>query len=366
MQGYTEADREVLYKKVQSTLSIAKKDPAKELKNRKAEQEVAFLDQYPIESFASKLKQYGKLPFKASSLDILQINLGYLCNQVCNHCHVNAGPARKELMTMETMESCLKALDSGKFSTVDLTGGAPEIHPDFKWFVEEISKRNVKIIVRSNLTILTFHEDYAYLPEFFKKHQVEVIASLPCYTEDNVDKQRGEGVFDASIEGLQLLNKLGYGKENSDLKLNLVFNPGGASLPGSQESLEKDYKRILKEHFDIDFNNLYTITNMPISRFLNDIKNQGKLDHYMHLLVDNFNPEAIDNVMCKTTVSIRWDGTIFDCDFNQMLNLPVANTKTNNINTIDINELVNRNIVIKNHCYGCTAGAGSSCQGAIS
>lgn len=366
MEAYTEADQNILYKKVQATLEKAKTNPITEIKKKKSLEEIRFLDAVAVEKFTDKLKHYKQIPLKPSSLEILQINVGYLCNQICNHCHVNAGPSRRELMSRETMNACLSALDNGAFNTVDLTGGAPEIHPDFKWFVEQISKREVKIIVRSNLTILTFHEDYAYLPEFFKKHKVEVIASMPCYTIGNVDKQRGEGVFDASIKGLQILNKLGYGKENSDLTLHLVYNPVGSSLPGSQEGLERDYKVMLKQNFDIEFNSLYTITNMPISRFLNDLKSQNKVDDYMNLLVDNFNLAAVENVMCRTTISVRWDGTIFDCDFNQMLHLPIADAAVRNIKNFDSERLLKRKIILKNHCYGCTAGAGSSCQGAIS
>ncbi len=365
MESYTAKDRDVLYKKITETLHKSKTDSITQIKEKKALQEIEFLENIAVPSFTEQLKKYKYTPLKPSNLDILQINLGYLCNQVCNHCHVNAGPSRKELMSRETMNDCLKALDSGSFNTVDLTGGAPEIHPDFKWFVEETSKRNIKIIVRSNLTILTFHEDYNYLPEFFKKHKVEVIASMPCYTLENVDKQRGEGVFEASIKGLQILNTLGYGN-SSDLNLHLVYNPGGPSLPGSQKGLEKDYKRMLKDNFNITFNSLYTITNMPISRFLNDLKKQEKVAHYMHLLADNFNLAAVENLMCRNTISVRWDGTMFDCDFNQMLNLPIADKNTRNIKNFDLKKLANRNIVLKNHCYGCTAGAGSSCQGAIS
>lgn len=364
MEAYTLSDQEILYKKVQETLVKAKTNPITEIKQKKALVEIAFLEKVEVVSFADKLNHYKQLPLRPKNIEILQINLGYLCNQVCNHCHVNAGPSRKELMSEETMIACLHALDQGTFTTVDLTGGAPEIHPNFKWFVEEISKRNVKIIVRSNLTILTFSEEYFYLPEFFKKHQIEVIASMPCYTLENVDKQRGEGVFEASIKGLQILNKLGYGTDKN-LNLHLVYNPGGASLPGSQEGLEKDYKRMLKENFDIVFNNLYTITNMPISRFLNDLKTQNKVEHYMHLLVDNFNLAAVENVMCKNTISVRFDGTIFDCDFNQMLHLPISDSSVQNIKDFNLKKLQNRNIVLKNHCYGCTAGAGSSCQGIV-
>ncbi|WP_139956760.1 arsenosugar biosynthesis radical SAM (seleno)protein ArsS [Flavicella sediminum] len=364
MSTYTEEDQITLYNKVQATLAKAKRSPVTEVKRKKALEEIKYLENVAIESFTDKLQKYNFTPLKPTGLDILQINVGYLCNQICNHCHVNAGPARKELMTLETMNACLAALDEGNFHTVDLTGGAPEIHPDFKWFVEEISKRNVKIIVRSNLTILTFHEDYAYLPEFFKKHKIEVIASMPCYTIENVDKQRGEGVFEASIKGLQILNTLGYGVE-SDLTLHLVYNPGGASLPGDQMGLERDYKEMLKKNFDVVFNNLYTITNMPISRFLTDLKNQDKVEHYMHLLVDNFNLAAVENVMCRNTISVRFDGTIFDCDFNQMLHLPISGKGSKNIKDFNLEELATRTIVLKNHCYGCTAGAGSSCQGVV-
>ncbi|WP_152287054.1 arsenosugar biosynthesis radical SAM (seleno)protein ArsS [Flavicella marina] len=365
MEAYTLADQEKLYAKVQETLAKAKTNPISEIRKKKSEEDVLFLEQLPVQGFSKKLHQYSKLPFQANGLDILQINVGYLCNQVCNHCHVNAGPSRRELMSVETMKHCLAAIDLGGFSTVDLTGGAPEIHPDFKWFVQEIAKRNVKIIVRSNLTILTFAKEYEYLPLFFKEHKIEVVASMPCYTLENVDKQRGEGVFDASIKGLQLLNSIGYGKEK-DLNLHLVYNPGGPSLPGSQEGLEKDYKRMLKENFDIVFNQLYTITNMPISRFLNDLKTQNKVEEYMNLLVDNFNLSAVENVMCRDTISVRWDGTIYDCDFNQMLHLPVLDKQLQNIKDFNAEKLKNRTISLKNHCYGCTAGAGSSCQGVIS
>jgi len=365
MEAYTSADQEILYKKVQETLAKAKTNPIREIRKKKYDYDVSYLENLLIPGFSEKLNKHQQLPFKAKSLDILQINLGYLCNQVCNHCHVNAGPSRRELMSISTMNHCLEALDAGGFSSVDLTGGAPEIHPDFKWFVEEISKRDVKIIVRSNLTILTFSEEYHYLPVFFKTHKVEVIASMPCYTLENVDKQRGEGVFDASIKGLQILNKVGYGTVKG-LDLHLVYNPGGPSLPGSQEGLERDYKSMLKDNFDIVFNNLYTITNMPISRFLNDLKSKNKVEYYMNLLVDNFNLAAAENVMCRDTISVRWDGTVFDCDFNQMLHLPILDKKHQHIKDFSKLALENRKIVLRNHCYGCTAGAGSSCQGVIS
>ncbi len=365
MEKYTEKDRVEIYKKVRKTLQQVKEAPVEVTVSKKTRKDIAELNKIEIPPFSKQLKKFKQLPLQSDSFEILQINLGYLCNQVCNHCHVNAGPSRKELMSVKTMKDCLKAIDAGNFHTVDLTGGAPEIHPDFKWFVKELSQRNIKIIVRSNLTILTFHKAYEDLPTFFAAHQVEVIASMPCYTVENVDKQRGEGVFDASIEGLQKLNETGYGRTDSNLKLHLVYNPGGPSLPGDQESLEADYKRMLSANFGIVFNKLYTITNMPISRFLNDLKKSGKLLDYMRLLVDNFNSASVENLMCRNTVSIRWDGTMYDCDFNQMLDLPILGAVKNIEN---FNELVleKRNIVVQNHCYGCTAGAGSSCQGALS
>lgn len=361
MEKYTEKDRIEIYKKVRTTLEQVKERPLKPRASKKAKVELEELNAMSIPAFAKKI---GK-PIQTKDFEILQVNLGYLCNQVCNHCHVNAGPNRKELMTKATLESCLKALDVGSFHTVDLTGGAPEIHPEFRWFVTELSKRKLKVIVRSNLTILTFHKTYLDLPDFFAENGVEVIASMPCYTLENVDKQRGEGVFDASIAGLKKLNEVGYGRADSDLQLHLVYNPGGPFLPGSQEGLERDYKKMLSANFGIVFNNLYTITNMPISRFLSDLKQQGKLADYMHLLVDNFNLGAVENLMCRNTISVRWDGTLYDCDFNQMLDVPVQG-KVRTIEHYNEAALLDRNVVLHNHCYGCTAGAGSSCQGALS
>jgi len=315
--------------------------------------------------FNDYLKRSNEFPLKPSSLEIMQINVGKMCNQVCEHCHVDAGPDRKEIMSKTTMEACVKALDScPSITTIDLTGGAPEMNPDFQWLVSELSKRGKEVIVRSNLTILLANKKYKDYHEFFAKHKVHVIASLPCYTEENTDKQRGQGVFSKSIEAVKTLNKLGYGQANSDLKLDFVFNPGGPSLPGSQSGLEADYKRILKEQYDIVFNSLYTITNMPISRFLDYLITIGKDEQYMELLVNSFNPDAIKSVMCKNTISVSWDGYLFDCDFNQMLDLPVASS-SKSIHDFNAATLGKRNVVVNQHCYGCTAGAGSSCQGAI-
>lgn len=318
-----------------------------------------------VPAFSQQLKSCGLFPLKPTQIEILQINVGYMCNQVCEHCHVDAGPDRKEIMTRETMEACLKAIDNSEVNTVDLTGGAPEMNPNFQWFVEELSKRDIKVIVRSNLTILEANKKYGTYPEFFKKHGVTVIASLPCYTAENVDKQRGDGVFNDSINALIALNAQGYGQEGTGLELNLVFNPIGPSLPPSQEALEADYKRELMEHFGIVFNNLYTITNLPISRYLEYLMAIGKYETYMETLSNAFNPKAAEQVMCRNTISVSWDGNLYDCDFNQMLELPVDKRAPQHIMDFDKKSLTERNIILNQHCYGCTAGAGSSCQGAV-
>lgn len=313
--------------------------------------------------FSDKLQLQQSLPLRPVGIDIFQVNVGYMCNQVCSHCHVDAGPDRKEIMTRETMQQCLDLLSKTGAHTLDLTGGAPEMNPNFEWFVEQAAKIGVKdFIVRSNLTILVANKKYYHLPEFFAKNNVHVVSSLPFYNRERTDKQRGDGVFDKSIRALLLLNEQGYGREGSDLKLDLVYNPSGAFLPGDQEALENDFKKALKEDFDIDFNSLFTITNLPISRFLEYLVASDNYEDYMTALVDAYNPTAVDGVMCKNTLSVSWDGKLFDCDFNQMLDLPVA-AKSRHISDVDLVELLDRDIVISQHCYGCTAGAGSSCQG---
>lgn len=317
------------------------------------------------ETFASFDKYYatsGEEQLKAVSPEIFQINLGKMCNQVCKHCHVDAGPDRREIMTRETLELCLSALESSSANIVDLTGGAPEMNPDFKWFVSEVKKLNKHIIVRSNLTILETNgfKDYA---EFFANNGLEVVSSLPYYRESLTDKQRGSGVFQKSISALQKLNSLGYAKHESGLVINLVYNPVGAFLPPSQGSLEKDYKRELKKNFNVEFNNLFTITNMPISRFLDYLIASGNYESYMQKLIDAFNPAAALNVMCKNTISVGWDGYLYDCDFNQMLELQVGTPLSSHIKYYNEAILTGRNIVTGRHCFGCTAGAGSSCGG---
>jgi len=315
-----------------------------------------------IPSFNDKLKEYGQLPLTVSKLEILQVNIGYMCNQTCEHCHVDAGPDRKEIMSKETMVECLKIVKSAKIDVVDITGGAPEMNPEFRWFIKEINLLGVKdVIVRSNLTIVLANKKFNDLPDFFKKNKLHIISSLPCYTLDNTDKQRGKGVFKKSIQVLKQLNDLGYGK-NEDLKLDLVYNPGGAFLPGDQLALEKDYKKELFNSYDLTFNKLYTITNMPISRFLDYLVSSGLFTEYMNTLVNSFNPSTIKGLMCKNTLSVGWDGRLYDCDFNQMLDLPV-NDDIRHIKDINLEQLSKRQIVTSQHCYGCTAGSGSSCQG---
>ena len=288
-----------------------------------------------------------------------------MCNQVCKHCHVDAGPDRREIMTRETMELCLRAIAQGQhITTVDLTGGAPEMNPHFRWFVEEITRLGKQVIVRCNLTIILAHPKYHDLPDFFRQHRVEVVSSLPHFSASRTDAQRGEGVFEKSIQALQKLNAVGYGRAGSGLDLHLVYNPAGAFLPASQASLEKDFKRKLKRNHDIEFNSLFVITNMPISRFLDYLLQTDNYERYMQELIDAFNPAAAAGVMCRNTLSVGWDGSLYDCDFNQMLNLPVKPAGQRHLRDLDVEALDKREIVVNQHCYGCTAGSGSSCGGA--
>jgi len=318
-----------------------------------------------LPTFKAKISETSQFPLKAKKLEILQINVGYMCNQVCEHCHVDAGPDRKEIMTRDTMKQCLEVIKNSGAHTLDLTGGAPEMNPDFRWFVEEASKVGIKdFIVRSNLTIIRANKKYYDLPDFFKKHNVHVVSSMPHWTRGKTDKQRGDGVFDKSIKALQELNAIGYGMPGSDLKLDLVYNPSGAFLPGDQMSMEKEFKKALLDDFGIQFHNLFAITNLPIARFLDYLIASENYEDYMYQLVEAYNPAAVANVMCTNTLSISWDGYLFDCDFNQMLELPV-NSKSRHISEFNEELLEGRNIVISQHCYGCTAGAGSSCQGVV-
>ncbi len=318
-----------------------------------------------LPTFGRKIMETGQFPLRPKKLEVLQINLGYMCNQVCEHCHVDAGPDRKEIMTQKTMLQCLEVIKKTKATTLDFTGGAPEMNPNFRWFVDEASKTGIKdFIVRSNLTIIRAHKKYYDLPDFFKNHNVHVVSSMPHWTRGKTDKQRGSGVFDKSIKALQDLNAIGYGMLGSDLKLDLVYNPSGAFLPGDQVSMERDFKNALLEDFGIHFHSLFAITNLPVSRFLDYLIASDNYEDYMYSLVEAYNPSAVENVMCTNTISVSWDGWLYDCDFNQMLSLKVA-SNVKHISEYNEELLNNRNIIISQHCYGCTAGAGSSCQGTI-
>lgn len=333
-----------------------------------------------IPSFSGYLNERS-VSISRRDTKILQLNIGLYCNQACNHCHVESSPRRTEQMTLETAAKCMAIMDnSPSIDVVDLTGGAPELNPSFRFLVEEARKRGKEVIDRCNLTVL-LEPGQEDLPEFLASNGVRVVASLPCYSEANVDKQRGKGVFGRSILALQMLNAKGYGMEGSNLRLDLVYNPSGGTLPPSQSSLEIDYKQRLFTDFGIKFNSLLTITNMPIKRFADYLLQKGELDSYMELLVNNFNPAAADGLMCRNTLSVGWDGKIYDCDFNQQLQLSLgenlaplaageelASDGSKGFMTVyDIettSELISDRIVTDSHCFGCTAGSGSSCQGA--
>ena len=316
--------------------------------------------------FKDKLKEVNIPDIKKGQLKILQLNIGYMCNQTCSHCHVDAGPRRKEMMSIEVLNRCLNLMIENKIETVDITGGAPEMHPNFSWFVRSIREKTKvdEIIVRSNLTIILANKKFFDLPNFFADNRIHIISSLPFYNKEKTDNQRGKGVFDKSISALKKLNKVGYGKANSNLKLDLVYNPSGAFLPPDQSLLEIKFKEKLYTDFKIEFNNLFTITNLPISRFLDYLIASENYEEYMETLVNRFNPNATKELMCKNTISVSWEGNIYDCDFNQMLDLKI-NSKNSTIFNCKIEGLVDKKVEVSQHCYGCTAGAGSSCQGTI-
>jgi radical SAM/Cys-rich protein len=347
---------------------------AKSLKGRQHELSDAFFqldilqapreqgDRFP--AFADRLREHGLFPLRPTATTVLQVNVGKMCNQTCRHCHVDAGPDRKEIMTRDTMQLCLEALQqSPQITTVDLTGGAPEMNPDFRWFVQELSKLGRQVIVRCNLTILLANKKYHDLPEFFRQHRVHVVSSLPYFQASRTDAQRGDGVFDKSIKALRMLNEAGYGMEGGGLPLDLVYNPSGAFLPSGQASLEAEFRRRLRNGYGIEFNSLFCITNLPVSRYLDYLVQSGNYEGYMGKLVSAFNPAAAAGVMCRSTVSVGWDGYLYDCDFNQMLELKVERSSPQHIRDFDAATLDQRSIVLNQHCYGCTAGAGSSCGG---
>jgi radical SAM/Cys-rich protein len=314
--------------------------------------------------FSDRLAAEG-LQLRRARPEILQVNVGKLCNLTCVHCHVNAGPKRKEIMSRETIDRIIDWLAKTEIATVDLTGGTPEMIPDFCYFIERVKalQPSRHVIDRCNLTIL-LEPGYEHLAEFLARHKIEVIASMPCYSRKNVNAQRGEGVFEGSIKALQLLNSLGYGTD-VDLPLHLVYNSVGAFLPGPQAELEADYKRELGQHFGILFNKLYTITNLPIARFASYLRHNNKLEEYMELLICAFNPTTIDGLMCRNTVSVGWRGEVYDCDFNQQLGMQWQNGKPLFLWDVDPTKIDNREIMTGEHCFGCTAGAGSSCAGAL-
>ncbi len=316
-------------------------------------------------SFYDAIKTHGYDNIKPEALEIFQINIGKLCNQTCAHCHVDAGPDKKEEnMSRETLEKCLEIIKTHRIKKVDITGGAPEMNPHFRWFVEQCTQAGAKVMNRCNLTIIVANPKYYDLPQFFAQNGVEVISSLPYFSKSRTDNQRGDGVFEDSIKALQMLNEVGYGKPGTGLDLHLVYNPSGAFLPGDQASLEGEFKRQLKRKYNIEFNSLFAITNLPISRFLEYLIESGNYASYMEELINAFNPSTLDGLMCKNTLSISWDGYIHDCDFNQMLDLKVQ-SKIQHIDDFNLARLEDRNIVLNQHCYGCTAGAGSSCGGEI-
>src|SRR5574337_817367 len=311
-----------------------------------------------------RLTQAGMFPLRATGISVFQINVGKLCNQTCRHCHVDAGPDRPEAMSLETAEQCVRALRKTDIPTVDITGGAPELNPHFRWLVEQVRGLDRHVIDRCNLSVLLLPSQ-ADLAKFLANHRVEIIASLPSYRASQTDAQRGNGVFEKSIEALHLLNRLGYGQPDSGLTLNLVYNPVGAFLPPKQEAIEAQFKKELRTRHGIEFNRLYTITNMPISRFLEFLVESGNYEQYMTRLANAFNPAAATGVMCRYTLSVGWDGRLYDCDFNQMLELPVDYGAPSHIRDFDPAHLHDRQIVTRNHCYGCTAGSGSSCGGSV-
>ncbi len=313
--------------------------------------------------FDAKLAAHG-IQLRAATVDTLQVNVGKLCNQACKHCHVDASPARTEIMTRETAEQVIHAVRRFDIPTVDITGGAPELNQSFRYLVRESRKLGSNVIVRHNLTVI-FEPGQGDLPQFFREQAVEVVSSLPYFLEQQTDAQRGHGVFKKSIEALRRLNAVGYGVEDSDLVLNLVYNPVGAFLPPPQASIEADFKRELMNRYGIVFNHLYTITNMPIKRFLDYLRRSGNGERYMRKLVEAFNPATVDGLMCRNLVSVDWTGKLYDCDFNQMLELGIAPELPQTIADFDPSRFARRRIMTASHCFGCAAGTGSSCGGAV-
>jgi radical SAM/Cys-rich protein len=326
--------------------------------------QLALLEASTTADFEEMLRGAGWNALTPAALEIFQINLGKLCNMTCRHCHVDAGPDRSDaMMTRETVDACLRALDQTSAHTVDITGGAPELHPEFRYLVDEAHKRGKHVIDRCNLSVLLLARN-AGLAEWLGDRGVEIVASLPHYRQRNTDVQRGDGAFEKSIAALRLLNAAGYGQGDPHRMLSLMTNPAGAFLAAPQASIEKEWKTALQRNFGITFDRLLALNNMPISRFLEWLIESGNLDSYMSRLTDNFNPAAISGVMCRNTISVSWDGRLFDCDFNQMLDLDAVTDVRMTIETFDVAAWQQRSVVTRAHCFGCTAGAGSSCGGA--
>ncbi len=319
-----------------------------------------------MQPFVEKLHLKDINGLKRRAVGVLQVNMGRYCNLACIHCHVESGPTRTEMMSREKVDAVLRFLQSTDIPTLDVTGGAPELHPAFDYLVEAARKLGRHVMDRCNLTVI-FEPGKAYLPEFFRRNHVELVCSLPCYSLENVDRQRGKGTFDLSIRALQILNEQGYGCRGSNLTLNLVYNPVGPHLPPAQEELEADYKRILNEQFGIVFDHLLCLTNMPITRYETHLRLRGEYDKYLSLLEDNFNAATLDQVMCRNLISIGWNGSVYDCDFNQMLDLPIrdADGERLDISSLTLDRLTTGEITVGDHCYACTAGCGSSCGGAL-
>lgn len=322
------------------------------------------LNKGQFKPFETALKETELFPLRAIGIEVLQINVGKLCNLSCKHCHVEAGPEKIEVMKKETFELCLNILKNINISTIDLTGGSPEMNPNLKWFIKECYGLDEHIIIRSNLTIL-LEPEFEDLQDFYADHQIEIIASLPYYLERTVDLQRGQGIFRKSIQVLKKLNEIGYGDKDTGLVLNLVYNPTGAFLPPPQHAIEADFKRELSQRYGIKFNNLFTMTNMPIGRFCNFLLRSGNYESYMQRLINAYNPQAASEVMCRYTLSVGWDGMLYDCDFNQMLAMSCNHGAPKHLRDFNFAKLKERRIVTGLHCYGCTAGSGSSCGGAV-
>jgi radical SAM/Cys-rich protein len=316
------------------------------------------------DAFIERLTDCGAFPLRAGGIDILQMNITRRCNLACKHCHVQAGPRRTEMMSRETMTLCIAAADNKKISTIDITGGAPEMHPDLEWLIGKLAPLKKRLIVRSNLVVL-LEPEFRHFMDVFAANKIELVGSLPDYNAEKADRQRGAGTFEAMISAVRALNQRSFGVPGSGLALHLVHNPVGAYLPGPQSALEAEYRRALRDVHGLHFNTLFCLVNSPIGRYRDYLKRSGNLSDYMRTLQCAFNPQTVNSVMCRTTLSVGWDGRLYDCDFNQMLNLTVNSGAPDHIKAFDFARLAKREIVVRSHCFACTAGSGSSCQGSL-